>query len=109
VDDANLDLLDQATYISSSKKSLRSVDGDSWNQGPGKRSEFTMLDSLPKQTAGEIEVSKKVEDAQRRRRKRHRAQRQKRLERFQKKALIAFLYVLTICLVLAVWYGLLKS
>jgi len=68
-----------------------------------------MLDSSPKQTAGESAVPQETRELQRRRRKRHRAQQQKRLERLQKKALIAFLYVLTICLVLAAWYGLLKS
>jgi hypothetical protein len=68
-----------------------------------------MLDSSPKQTAGEIAVPEETRELQRRRRKRHHAQRQKRLERLRKKTLIAFLYVLTIGLVLAVWYGLLKS
>jgi len=68
-----------------------------------------MLDSSPKQAAGELVVPEEAHDLQRRRRKRHRAQQQKRLERLRKKALIAFLYVLTIGLVLAAWYGLLKS
>ena len=68
-----------------------------------------MLDSPPEQTRGQFEVPADPQDLQRRRRKRHRAQRQKRLERLQKKALIVFLYVLTICLVLVLWYGLLKS
>jgi hypothetical protein len=68
-----------------------------------------MLDSSPERTAGELEVPEESQDLQRRRRKRHRAQQQRRLERLQKKALIAFLYVLTISLVLAAWYGLLKS
>jgi hypothetical protein len=72
-------------------------------------SEFTMLDSSPKQTVGELVVPEEAQDLQRRRRKRHRIQRQKRMERLQKKALVAFLYLLTIVLVFAAWYGLLKS
>ena len=72
-------------------------------------SELTMLDSSPEQAGGQFEVPSEPQDLQRRRRKRHRAQRQKRLERLQKKALIIVLYVLTICLVFAAWYGLLKS
>jgi len=68
-----------------------------------------MVDSSPEQMTGKFNVSDEAQDLQRRRRKRHRAQRQKRLERLKKKALIAFLYVLTICLVLAAWFGLLKS
>ena len=68
-----------------------------------------MLDSSPRQNADETPVPEEAQDLQRRRRRRHRAQRQKRLERLQRKALIVFLYVLTIGLVLAAWYGLLKS
>jgi hypothetical protein len=75
------------------------------------KNEFTMLDSSPERTPGKTLVSEdaQAQDLQRRRRKRHRAQQQKRLERLQRKALIVFLYVLTIGLVLAAWYGLLKS
>ena len=69
---------------------------------------LTMLDSSPERTPGKSLVSEEAQDV-RRRRKRHRAQQQKRLERLQKKVLIAFLYVLTIGLALAAWYGLLKS
>jgi len=68
-----------------------------------------MLDSSPIKTAAEIAVPEETQELQRRRRKRHRAQRQKRLERLQMKALIAFLYMLTIGVVLAIWYVLLKS
>jgi len=68
-----------------------------------------MLDYSPKQIASESIVPKEAQDLQRRRRKRHRAQQQKRLERLQRRVIIAFLYVLTIGLVLAAWYGLLKS
>ena len=68
-----------------------------------------MLNSSRQLAADELEVPEEAKELQRRRRRRHRAQRQKRLERIQKKALIVFLYVLTICLVLAAWYGLLKS
>ena len=73
------------------------------------RTEIVMLDSSPEQTAGEIAEPEEIRDLQRRRRKRHRAQRQKRMERFWKKALIAFLFVLTIGLVLSIWYALLKT
>jgi hypothetical protein len=68
-----------------------------------------MLDSSPRQNAGETLVPEEAQNLQRRRRKRHRARQKKRLERLQKRALIAFLYLLTIALVLAAWYGLLKS
>ena len=68
-----------------------------------------MLDYSSKQIKSEPEIPKETQDLQRRRRKRHRSQQQKRLERLQKKILIAFLYVLTISLALAAWYGLLKS
>jgi hypothetical protein len=68
-----------------------------------------MLDSSPEQTADEIAPPEETRDPRRLRRKRHRAQRQKRMERFRKKVLIAFLYVLTISLALAIWYELLKS
>jgi len=68
-----------------------------------------MLDSSPEQAPGELVEAGEAHDLQRRKRKRHRGQRRKRLERLQKKALIAFLYVFTIVLVLAAWYGLLKS
>lgn len=68
-----------------------------------------MLDFSPEEVAGEAVGPHEARDLQRRRRKRHRTQRQKRLERLQRKALILFLYVLTIGLVLAAWYGLLKS
>jgi hypothetical protein len=68
-----------------------------------------MLDSSPEKTTAEIAAPEETRDLQRRRRKRHRAQRQKRMERFWKKALIAFLYVFTIGLVLSIWYALLKS
>ena len=73
------------------------------------KSKFRMLDSSPKQTAGELVAPEEAQDLLRRRRKRYRAQRQKRLERLQKKALIALLFLLTIGLVLAAWYGLLKN
>ena len=76
---------------------------------PRPESEVTMLDSSPEQFGGQSEVPGETEDPQRRRRKRQRAQREKRLQRVQRKALVVFLYVLTICLVLAAWYGLLKS
>jgi hypothetical protein len=68
-----------------------------------------MLDSSLEQTPDKIGEPQEIRDLHRRRRKRHRARRQKRVERFWKKALIAFLYVLTISLVLAIWYALLKS
>ena len=68
-----------------------------------------MLDSSPERIAGEIAEPEEARDLRRRRRKRHRAQRQKRMERLWKKALIAFLFVLTIGLVLAIWYALLKT
>jgi hypothetical protein len=68
-----------------------------------------MLDSAQEQIAGEIAVPDTAPELQRRRRKRHRAHRQKRLERLWKKALIVFLYALTIGLTLAIWYELLKS
>ncbi len=48
-------------------------------------------------------------ELERRKRKRHRAHRLKRLERIRKKALIVFLYALTIGLTLAIWYELLKG
>ena len=54
-------------------------------------------------------LQRRVWDVNRRRRKRHRAERQKRMDRYWKKALIAFLYVFTIRLVLSIWYALLKS
>jgi hypothetical protein len=68
-----------------------------------------MLDSSLEQKPDKIAEPEEIRDLHRRRRKRHRAQRQKLVERFWKKALIAFLYVLTISLVLAIWYALLKS
>jgi len=68
-----------------------------------------MLDFSPEEVAGEPVVPEETRDLQRRRRKRYRPQRQKRVEHLQRKALIVFLYVLTIGLVLAAWYGLLKS
>jgi len=67
-----------------------------------------VLDSSPEQIAGEITVPATAREL-RRRRKRYRAHRQKRLERILKKALIVFLYALTIGLTLAIWYELLKS
>ena len=66
-----------------------------------------MIDSSSERFGSRSEVH--GDDLQRRRRKRHSAQREKRLQRVQRKALIVFLYALTICLVLAAWYGLLKS
>jgi hypothetical protein len=66
-------------------------------------------DSSPEPIADEVTVSETVPELQRRRRKRHRAHRQKRLEQMRKKALIAFLYALTIGLTLAIWYELLNS
>ncbi len=65
-----------------------------------------MLDSSPELIAGEIAGPEETRDLQRRRRKRHRARRQKRMEHLWKKALIAFLFVATIGLVLAIWYAL---
>ena len=68
-----------------------------------------MIEFSPKPNTGGSVLSEETQDLQRRRRKRHRAERQKRLERLQNKALIVLLYVLTIGVVLAAWYGLLKS
>jgi hypothetical protein len=65
-----------------------------------------MLDSSPEQITGEIAEPEETRDLHRRRRKRHRAQRQTRMERLWKKALRAFLFVLTIGLVLSIWYAL---
>jgi hypothetical protein len=73
------------------------------------RAEIVMLDSSPEQIAGEIAKLEETRDLRRRRRKRHHAQRQKRMERLWRKALIAFLFVLTIGLVLSIWYALLKT
>jgi len=68
-----------------------------------------MLDSSLKHSVGELALAEETQELQRRRRKRYHAHRQKKLDRLRKKALTAFLYVLTIALVLAAWYGLLKS
>ena len=68
-----------------------------------------MLDSSLQQTGTKIAESEETLDRRRRRRKRHRVQQQKRAERIWKKALVVFLYVFTICLVLSIWYALLKS
>ena len=67
-----------------------------------------MLDSSAQEIANKIEAHQASPEPQRRRRKRHRAQHEKRLERIQRKSLIAFLFVLTIALTLAIWYELLK-
>jgi hypothetical protein len=69
-----------------------------------------MLDARLEQVADEIAGPEEPQQVQHHRRKRfHRAQRQKRLERFRKKALVAFLFVLTIGMTLAIWYELLKT
>ena len=69
-----------------------------------------MLDARLEELTGVIAGPEKPQHAQHRRRKRfHRAHRQKRLENFRKKALVAFLFVLTIVLTLAIWYELLKT
>ena len=68
-----------------------------------------MLDSSLQQTGTKIAEPEETLDRHPRRRKRHRVQQQKRAERFWKKALVVFLYVFTICLVLSIWYALLKS
>jgi hypothetical protein len=68
-----------------------------------------VLDSSSEQIAGETKFPEAARDLQRRRHKRHRAQQQKRLERFRKKALTVFLYVLAIGLTLAIWYELSKG
>jgi len=68
-----------------------------------------MLDSSLKHSESELALAGETQELQRRRRKRYHAHQQKKLERLRKKALIAFLYVVTIALVLAAWYGLLKS
>ena len=65
-----------------------------------------MIESSPEQTKTFPDASSNLE---RRRRKRHHAHRQKRLERLRKKALIVFLFALTIGVTLAIWYELLKS
>lgn len=70
-------------------------------------SEFIVPDSSS--VSREISQPEETLGLQRRRRKRHRAERQKRMERFWKKALIAFLYMLTVGLVLSIWFALLKS
>jgi hypothetical protein len=71
-------------------------------------SEFVMLNSLPEQMAGEIVTPGETWQLRRSRRKRHHTRQQKRLEHLRKTALIAFLYVLTIGLALAIWYEMLK-
>ena len=68
-----------------------------------------MLNPSPGEFANKVSPPEVTPELARHKRKRHRLHRQKRLQRIQNRALIAFLYVVTISLTLAIWYELLKS
>jgi hypothetical protein len=83
-------------------KAERLRDENSGNQIPEMASEFVVFNSLPEQMAGEIATTGETWELRPSRRKRHHTRQQKRLERLRKIALIAFLYMFTIGLSLAI-------